>query len=409
MIKTMAGAEQFNELPEDCISTILSLTSPKDTISFSLVSSFLQSVTASDFIWETFSPSDYNQIIDKSVTPLNYSSKKELFVRLCNSILLDGGNNVLKVAELKVIKLWTSILSAKTKYGICLIMKISDGAFGLSSVPVEISLEIGNRKEVHMAFLDHRNSERELLPERLPCKRGDGWMEIELGELFNGGYDDDDEEEVREFKGDGERKELAHSLRLSREVEVESKTAELISKDLKGQDPFPSGSPPEDIPLLLPQEADCDEEVSFADEKLTGLVSSLLLKFDLFAVSMLSLGLTIFFSDDIYHLDLQSQMKTHQLDNWWDTQERVAEVVSTDEIEDVGPRTHCHCQFLWQIFCHRSAGTTQTEDSIHKAYCSLIGEAEHFVFIEVRCQSFVFIEYVVVYSEACSRLNGGPF
>ncbi|KAM3219213.1 F-box protein PP2-B15-like [Capsicum chacoense] len=236
MIKTMAGAEQFNELPEDCISTILSLTSPKDTISFSLVSSFLQSVTASDFIWETFLPSDYNQIIDKSVTPLNYSSKKELFVRLCNSSLLDGGNNsfalekssgktsyiisaeelsilhgeepdhwtwksVLKVAELKVIKLWTSILSAKTKYGICLIMKISDGALGLSSVPVEISLEIGNRKEVHMVFLDHRNSERELLPERLPCKRGDGWMEIELGELFNGGYDDDDEEEVREFKG----------------------------------------------------------------------------------------------------------------------------------------------------------------------------------------------------------------
>ncbi|XP_047251531.1 F-box protein PP2-B15-like [Capsicum annuum] len=89
----MAGAEQFNELPEDCISTILSLTSPKDTISFSLVSSFLQSVTASDFIWETFLPSDYNQIIDKSVTPLNYSSKKELFVRLCNSSLLDGGNN----------------------------------------------------------------------------------------------------------------------------------------------------------------------------------------------------------------------------------------------------------------------------------------------------------------------------
>lgn len=105
------------------------------------------------------------------------------------------------MAELKVIKLWTSILSAKTKYGICLIMKISDGALGLSSVPVEISLEIGNRKEVHMVFLDHRNSERELLPERLPCKRGDGWMEIELGELFNGGYDDDDEEEVREFKG----------------------------------------------------------------------------------------------------------------------------------------------------------------------------------------------------------------
>ncbi|KAF3641320.1 hypothetical protein T459_33696 [Capsicum annuum] len=332
---------------------------------------------------------------------------------------------VLKVAELKVIKLWTSILSAKTKYGICLIMKISDGALGLSSVPVEISLEIGNRKEVHMVFLDHRNSERELLPERLPCKRGDGWMEIELGELFNGGYDDDDEEEVREFKGDGERKELAHSLRLR---ESEPNSWEDVMKDELEREKYPRmpwhdvhcalwGPPCRDvarhfvqrwnhakrskapneqtIPLLMPQhhmEADCDEEVSFGDEKLTGLVSSLLLKFDLFAVSMLSLGLTIFFSDDIYHLDLQSQMKTHQLDNWWDTQERVAEVVSTDEIEDVGPRTHCHCQFLWQIFCHRSAGTTQTELIVlllgkQNILCSL-----RYALSTIDCQSFVFIE-----------------
>lgn len=106
-IKTMGGAEQFNGLPEDCISSILSLTSPKDTINFSLVSSFLRSLTASDFIWQTFLPSDYNQIIHKSVIPLNYSSKKELFVRLCNSILIDGGNNVeLCVREVK----WEKII-----------------------------------------------------------------------------------------------------------------------------------------------------------------------------------------------------------------------------------------------------------------------------------------------------------
>ncbi|XP_069144851.1 phospholipase D zeta 1 isoform X1 [Solanum lycopersicum] len=146
---------------------------------------------------------------------------------------------------------------------------------------------------------------------------------------------------------------LPHYMGRSREIEVESKTTELQWKDLNGQDAFPSGSPPEDIPLLLPQEADCDE-VSCADEKWT---------------------------DDLHHLDLQSQMKTHQLDNWWETQERVAEVVSTDEIEDVGPRTRCHCQVIRSV-SQWSAGTTQTEDSIHKAYCSLIEEAEHFVFIE---------------------------
>lgn len=87
----MAGADLFNQLPEDCISSILSLTSPKAIVNFSLVSSFLRSVAASDFVWQTFLPSDCNQIMDKSVIPLNYSSKKELFVRLCNSLLFDGG------------------------------------------------------------------------------------------------------------------------------------------------------------------------------------------------------------------------------------------------------------------------------------------------------------------------------
>ncbi|CAN4111032.1 unnamed protein product [Withania somnifera] len=147
---------------------------------------------------------------------------------------------------------------------------------------------------------------------------------------------------------------LPHYMGKSREVEVQSNTAEMLSKYLNGQDPFPSGSPPEDIPLLLPQEADRDEEVSCADEILT---------------------------DDLHHLDPQSGMKIPQLNNWWETQERVAEVVSTDEIEDVGPRTRCHCQVIRSV-SQWSAGTTQTEDSIHKAYCSLIEEAEHFVFIE---------------------------
>lgn len=37
-----------------------------------------------------------------------------------------------------------------------------------------------------------------------------------------------------------------------------------------------------------------------------------------------------------------------------------------------------------------SAGTSQTEDSIHKAYCSLIETAEHFVYIEVKCNWMLF-------------------
>ncbi|OIS97746.1 PREDICTED: F-box protein PP2-B15-like [Nicotiana attenuata] len=238
----MSGAELFNQLPEDIISSILSLTSPKDTFSFSLVSSSLRSVAASDFLWQTFLPSDYKHIIDKSVTPLKYSSKKELFVRLCNSILIDGGNKSFalekssgkksyiisakelsilygeepdhwtwksvpdsrfsKVAELKVIcrleikaSLKTNILSPNAKYGVYFIMKISHQAFGLNSVAAEISVEIGNRKEVQHCVLGSTgmtNFEEKQRDQRLPYKREDGWMEIEIGEFNNGG----DEEEV---------------------------------------------------------------------------------------------------------------------------------------------------------------------------------------------------------------------
>lgn len=70
---------------------------------------------------------------------------------------------------------------------------------------------------------------------------------------------------------------LPHYMGRSRQVEAETKTAELKPEDLNGQDPFPSGSPPEDLPLLLPQEADCDNGASSEDEKLAGLMSSLLL------------------------------------------------------------------------------------------------------------------------------------
>lgn len=37
-----------------------------------------------------------------------------------------------------------------------------------------------------------------------------------------------------------------------------------------------------------------------------------------------------------------------------------------------------------------SAGTSQTEESIHTAYCSLIEKAEHFVYIEVTNQKLHF-------------------
>ncbi|KAH1083698.1 hypothetical protein J1N35_023459 [Gossypium stocksii] len=87
-------------LPEDCLSIILSFTSPEDALRASLVSSCFRSASNSDLVWERFLPSDYAEIVSNSVTPLMFCSKKELFQCLSDSVLIDGGNKVIKLLPL---------------------------------------------------------------------------------------------------------------------------------------------------------------------------------------------------------------------------------------------------------------------------------------------------------------------
>ncbi|XP_078158717.1 phospholipase D zeta 1-like [Carex rostrata] len=68
-------------------------------------------------------------------------------------------------------------------------------------------------------------------------------------------------------------------------------------------------------------------------------------------------------------------------EEWWEQQERGDQVASEIELGQVGPRTTCHCQIVRSVG-HWSAGTSQTEESIHNAYISLIEKSEHFVYIE---------------------------
>ncbi|RZC50965.1 hypothetical protein C5167_019392 [Papaver somniferum] len=69
------------------------------------------------------------------------------------------------------------------------------------------------------------------------------------------------------------------------------------------------------------------------------------------------------------------------LDEWWGAQESGDQVVFSNEARQVGPRTSSHCQVIRSV-SQWSAGTSQTEDSIHNAYCSLIEQAEHYIYIE---------------------------
>lgn len=84
----------FDLLPEDCFAHILSLISPGDTCRSSLVSSSVRSMADSNSVWQKFLPSDYKKILTKLVSPVVYSSNKELFLKLCSPCLIDGGNKV---------------------------------------------------------------------------------------------------------------------------------------------------------------------------------------------------------------------------------------------------------------------------------------------------------------------------
>ncbi|KAI3992768.1 hypothetical protein MKX01_021729 [Papaver californicum] len=87
-------------------------------------------------------------------------------------------------------------------------------------------------------------------------------------------------------------------------------------------------------------------------------------------------------------MDLQINMCSNEQsgrqcsDAWWKGQEREDQVIPADEAGQVGPRASCRCQVIRSVG-QWSAGTSQTEESIHNAYCSLIDKAEHYVYIEV--------------------------
>ncbi|KAK6119061.1 hypothetical protein DH2020_047198 [Rehmannia glutinosa] len=100
----------------------------------------------SDLAWENFLPSDYREIISRSVSPVEFSSKKELFRKLSSTpLLIDGGNKQCKRQEVDVL---------------------SGGV------------------------------------ERVLCARGDGWLEVELGEFYNDGSEKEVKMEFREIKGE---------------------------------------------------------------------------------------------------------------------------------------------------------------------------------------------------------------
>ncbi|MBA0781196.1 hypothetical protein Gotri_002143 [Gossypium trilobum] len=228
----------LNALPQDCIATIISFTSPRDACRLSIVSNIFKLAAESDAVWESFLPSQYQALIPSS---LSFSSKKELYLSLCeNPVLIEGGRKSFwleKVSGKKCYMLspkdlyiewvntptywrWVSIpearfeevsellsvcwfeirgkisisrLSPMTLYKAYLVFKVHD-VYGFDYYPVNLSVGVvGTEGSKRAAYLE---PERDRIPIDLqptpndvqfPMARVDGWLEVEMGEFFNEG------------------------------------------------------------------------------------------------------------------------------------------------------------------------------------------------------------------------------
>ncbi|KAD5803668.1 hypothetical protein E3N88_15028 [Mikania micrantha] len=224
-------------LTEGCVSYVLPHTSPRDACRASLISKGVRRFANSDVVWERFLPADYEEIISRSVSPVNYSSKKDLYFRLCDSpIILDDGNlsfylhkqngkkcfmlgakalsvawstsvfwrykyspqsRFSEVAELVAVcwleikgRIKTSMLSSTTRYAAYLVYDIGPLSCGFDFPAKTLVRHVDGTKDddddvaMTVVYLKPPNTHSETI-RVVPHKRADGWMEIELGKFYN--------------------------------------------------------------------------------------------------------------------------------------------------------------------------------------------------------------------------------
>jgi hypothetical protein len=76
------------------IMAIFFFTTPRDICRLSIVSKLFKSVDYSDDLWNKFLPKECHRIVSRADAPVP-TSKRELYARLGDSILIDGGTKVL--------------------------------------------------------------------------------------------------------------------------------------------------------------------------------------------------------------------------------------------------------------------------------------------------------------------------
>ncbi|KAJ4775576.1 F-box protein [Rhynchospora pubera] len=236
---TMAELGDIHQLPEDCLSHVISSTTARDACVSSTVSRAFRSAADSDTTWERLLPSDYASILSRAVKPVEYASKKELYFRLCDHpVLIDGckmsfglekssgakcfmisakalsivwgddgrywkwivvpkySSRFVVCAKLKSVcwleicgNIDSKILTPHTIYAAYLIFKLTRNAMGLLNPFQRAKITLaGNVVSEHFVCLDIGSKRFQPLERRdvmLPTERQYGWLEIKLGEFYN--------------------------------------------------------------------------------------------------------------------------------------------------------------------------------------------------------------------------------
>ncbi|KAF8014290.1 hypothetical protein BT93_H0202 [Corymbia citriodora subsp. variegata] len=218
----------FTRLSGDVVAHIISLTTPQDACTMPSISTYFRSIADSDQVWANFLSPDCKNLIPQ------ISSKKSLYRHCCDHPVPINGRNMIfsldkksgkkcfligarelaitwgddqrywrwiaepnsrfdQVARLLVvwwfhitIRINTKMLSPKTRYATYLVFRFNDYRRGLHR-PMEsrVSLESDWSEECPNVILDPPKGES-----RSTRERGDGWLEIEMGEFYNENGDD---------------------------------------------------------------------------------------------------------------------------------------------------------------------------------------------------------------------------
>ncbi|KAL0889498.1 hypothetical protein Bca101_013481 [Brassica carinata] len=173
--KIVSDSSPFDSFPEDCISKIVSFTSPRDACVATTVSKAFESAAKSDVVWETFLPPEYAFLVPRS---RDYASKKKLYFALCDEpVRIDdekaSGKRCIMLSAMNISIVWgdtpqywkwitipearfkrvaellnvcwfeirgrvnTRVLSLRTRYSAYLVYKKADHCYGFDDVAIE--------------------------------------------------------------------------------------------------------------------------------------------------------------------------------------------------------------------------------------------------------------------------------